>query len=338
MKKKVGVVIPCYKADGHVRKVTEKIFKVFESLKGIYILKIFLINDSCPNNSWKEVKKNKNIILIHHSKNLGVGAASISGFKAALKEKCDVVVKIDADEQHNPSYLKELVPYILNLEVNKMILIKGTRYVYPELSYNTPFIRKLGSLLLEPMIRSSLNYRGLTDVANGFLVVNNFTLNFIMASKIGPRLRKRYLFECSLLEKCSSIGVEIHEFGMVSIYSKIWRSSMQSYKMIFPLLSFCTRSIFRRFFYGYLLKINLGSIFFLISMSNFLLAAVLYFKKISLEVALGITVSAGISTLFTSALTICILSLCLFLLYDYSSGSKVKKIIFISLINEIKNK
>ena len=82
----------------------------------------------------------------------------------------------------------------------------------------------------------------------------------------------------------------------------------------------------------------MGSILFLISISNFLLATVLYFEKISLEIALGITVSAGISTLFTSALTISILSLCLFLLYDYSSGSKVKKIILMSLINEIKNK
>ena len=113
---------------------------------------------------------------------------------------------------------------------------------------------------------------------------------------------------------------------------------MQSHKMILPLISFCIRSIFRRFIYGYLLKINLGSILFLISISNFLLAVKLYFGKISVEVALGITVSAGISTLFTSALTIGILSLCLFMLYDYSSGSKVKKIILLNLISEIKNK
>ena len=106
--------------------------------------------------------------------------------------------------------------------------------------------------------------------------------------------------------------------------------------MILPLLIFCSRSIFRRIIYSYIFKINLGTILILIAISNLILASKLYFQKISVEVAMGITVSAGISTLFTSAITISILSLCLFLLYDYSSGSKVRKIIFKFLIEEIK--
>ena len=255
--------------------------------------------------------------------------------KLLLKNKCDVIIKMDGDGQHNPNYLSELIPYMLGLDRTQLVMIKGSRYIWPELSKNTPINRKIGSLLIEPMLRSSLNYRGLTDVANGFLAMNNFTLNFLLISNLGTRLRKRYLFECSLLEKCSVMGVQIHEFGMVALYSKNWKSSMQSTLMIIPILTFCFRSIFRRIICSYLLKFNLGSLLLLIAISNLFIASILYFQKISLDVALGITVSSGISNLFTSSLTIFILSFCIFLLYDYTSGSKVKKIMFKNLLYEV---
>lgn len=335
MKNKIGLVIPCFKENGNIRKLVNKILFLLDKFKDDFNYRIYLVNDCCPNDSWKEVKKNKKITIIHHSKNLGVGGASISGFKAAIKEQCDAIIKMDGDGQHNPNYLAELIPYLLGLDRTKLVMIKGSRYIWPELSKDAPNSRKIGSLLIEPMLRSSLNYRGLTDVANGFLAMNNFTLNFLLISNLGTRLRKRYLFECSLLEKCSVIDVEIHEFGMVAFYSENWKSSMQSSMMIFPILTFCFRSIFRRIIYSYLLKFNLGSILLLIAITNLVLASTLYFQKISLDVALGITVSSGISNLFTSSLTIFVLSFCIFLLYDYTSGSKVKKIMFKTLLHEV---
>ena len=243
---------------------------------------------------------------------------------------------MDADGQHNPNYLYELIPYLLKFDKNKLFLLKGSRYLWPELSRNIPLNRRIGSLLIEPMIRSSLNYRGLTDVANGFLAMNYLTLNFLMIPEFGTRLRKRYLFECSLLEKCSSMKIEIREFGMLPRYNQNWKSSMQSHKMILPILSFCSKSIIRRIVFGYFLKINLGSLLLLISISNLAIVTKLYFQKIAVEVALGITVSAGISTIFTSSLLICIFSSCIFLFYDYTSGLKVKRILFKNLIYEIR--
>ena len=338
MKNKIGIVIPCYREKGNINKVIEDIFSVFEYSEDIYDFNIYLIDDCCPDKSWKEVKKKENIIIFHNYKNMGVGGACIAGFKKALQDKCDLIIKMDADGQHNASYLIDLISFLLKIDRNKLVMLKGSRYLWPELSNKTPLNRKIGSLLLEPMIRSSLNYRGLTDIANGFLATNSITLDFLLLNKFGPRLRKRYLFECSILEKCSSMDIEIYEFGMLSRYSKNWKSSMNSSKMIFPLLIFCSRSIFRRILYSYIFKINLGTILLFITISNLFLAFKLYFQKISVEVALGITVSAGISTLFTSAITLFILFLCLFLFYDYSSGSKVRKVIFKILIDEIKNK
>ena len=49
-------------------------------------IKVYLVDDNCPNNSWKEVDKKFDLNIIKHTKNLGVGRASITGFKAAKKD------------------------------------------------------------------------------------------------------------------------------------------------------------------------------------------------------------------------------------------------------------
>ena len=141
-------------------------------------------------------------------------------FKAALLDKCEVFIKIDADGQHNPIYLKELIPYIFELPNYKLVLIKGTRYFSPKIAKGIPISRRLGSLFLEPIARAALSYRKLTDIANGYLALNSNTLEHILSKQIGPRLKSRYLFESSILDKCSELNCEIHGFAMASNYPK----------------------------------------------------------------------------------------------------------------------
>ena len=64
-----------------------------------------------PKKGWQEVDNKFEVEIIHHPRNLGVGFASKTGFNAALKDNCDAIVKIDADGQHPPEYLAELIPF-----------------------------------------------------------------------------------------------------------------------------------------------------------------------------------------------------------------------------------
>ena len=115
MKPIIGIIIPCYKANGLINSVVERIIKTTNELSNIATIKIYLVNDFCPKNSWQEVDKKYDIEIIHHSKNQGVGFASQSGFYAALKDKCDAVIKIDADGQHPPEYLSEIILFLLTI-------------------------------------------------------------------------------------------------------------------------------------------------------------------------------------------------------------------------------
>ena len=46
---------------------------------------------------------------------------------------------MDSDGQHPPEYLLELVPYLLNLPLNELTLVKGTRFHFPINNKNIPF-------------------------------------------------------------------------------------------------------------------------------------------------------------------------------------------------------
>ena len=74
---------------------------------------VLLVNDNCPQNSWMEVASHENLRIYHHKTNRGV----VSTLIAALKLNCDVVIKLDADGQHPPEYLLDLIPYVLGLKI-----------------------------------------------------------------------------------------------------------------------------------------------------------------------------------------------------------------------------
>ena len=335
MKPIIGIVIPCYKANGLINSVIEKIINTSSKINHIAKIKIYLINDCCPKNSWKEVDKKFDVKIIHHTKNLGVGFASKSGFYAALKDNCNAVVKIDADGQHPPEYLAEIIPFLILRPYNEMFLLKGSRYCFRNRFTKIPIMRRMGSLILEPVARVGLNCRGLTDIANGFIATNSLTLNYLLSINTNTQIFSRYLFESSFLEKSCSLKCQIYQFPMAANYGKKWISSMESNKMIFPILSFWFKTICRRIFNQYLFNLNLGTL--LLSIFFLAISYVIYtfFYTISPSISSGIFVSAGIAASFTSMITISLICLCLFFFYDYTSGKRIKIVNFRYYLEDI---
>ncbi len=332
---KVAVIIPCYKASGFINNVINKVLYIKNNIKKNYDLQIYLINDNCPEKSWEEVENRDLIKIINHQSNKGVGEATITGFNYALEENCEGFIKIDADGQHNPNYLIELIPYLYSIPNFELVLIKGTRYFSPYVSQNIPITRRIGSLILEPIARAAISYRRLTDVANGYLAFNKNTIQYILSPNLGKKLESRYLFESSLIQKCSELNIEIHEFEMASRYPNGWKSSLKSGQIIIPLIIFWFSSLFRRIVKNYILTFNLGTLFLVIGTTNFSYALKLYLTRIYSNISDGIMVSAGTSSIFTSSIIISIFAFCLFLFYDYTSGKTVKKIRFKALLEDI---
>ncbi len=325
---KVAIIIPCYKAKNTVGILCNKLLKIASELSRICVISVYIVDDFCPEKSFKEVPRSETFKVINNEINMGVGFSSLIGFKEALKSGNQFFIKMDSDGQHPAEYLLELIPYLLKLSEYDLILVKGTRYQYPINNMKIPFDRKLGSFLLEPLARLSLIYKGLTDIANGFISMNQITLRYLISDKFKTRLELRYLFECSIIKRCSNLGANIHQFPMHAIYGEEWRSSMNSSNMIYPLLKFWLINFIKDIFYKYLIKLSLGSLFLLSSIVSFLSTIYFLYLHILPKISSNTLVTAGNASIFSANLVISILLLSLFVLYDYSKKKDVKIIFF----------
>src|SRR4051794_21629499 len=99
----IAVVIPAYKAERHIRSVIARIPDFVEH--------IVVVDDGSPDGTAAIVKEmvDRRVILVSHPDNRGVGAAVLSGYCAAVAVGSTIVVKIDADDQMDPAYLRSLI-------------------------------------------------------------------------------------------------------------------------------------------------------------------------------------------------------------------------------------
>lgn len=117
---KLVVVIPAFNESSVIEEVINKLPK---KLCGIDSIVPVVVDDGSSDGTYDIAKKNTRHV-IKHLVNLGVGAATTTGFEAAKKLGADIIVTLDADGQHNPDDVEKLIAPILN---NKADVAIGTR-------------------------------------------------------------------------------------------------------------------------------------------------------------------------------------------------------------------
>ena len=98
--------------------------------------------------------------------NLGVGGAMRAGYRYALRHGYDVAVQIDADGQHDPSYLPTLLE-----RLGEADLVIGARFAGEGEKYEVSFMRRFAMTILARTL-SRMARTKLTDVTSGFRVAN----------------------------------------------------------------------------------------------------------------------------------------------------------------------
>lgn len=142
---KIAVVIPTYKALQHILGVIGKI--------GSDVEKIYVVDDCCPDNSGDFVAANctdPRVTVIRHAENQGVGGAVMTGYKAAIENGMDILVKIDSDGQMDPDLIMDFVVPIVNGEAD---YTKGNRFFDLEKVRSMPKVRLFGNAVLSLMCK-----------------------------------------------------------------------------------------------------------------------------------------------------------------------------------------
>jgi dolichol-phosphate mannosyltransferase len=109
MRKTISILIPVYNEEGNISAITEAIQQVFEGLSN-YGYEILFVNDGSSDNSLRIIKETAarypNIFFLSFSRNFGKDNALLAGLKSV---KGDAVITIDADLQHPPELIPEMV-------------------------------------------------------------------------------------------------------------------------------------------------------------------------------------------------------------------------------------
>jgi len=106
--------------------------------------------------------------------NLGVGGAMRTGYRYGLRHGYDVVAQLDADGQHDPAFLPELIAALDDADV-----VIGARFAGAG-EYKVGVMRGLAMRLLAGTL-SRIARTPLTDATSGFRVVNRRALEVFAA-------------------------------------------------------------------------------------------------------------------------------------------------------------
>lgn len=243
----ISVVIPCYKVKDHILGVIESIEK---SVSYIYV-----VDDLCPQETGKYVLKkckDERVVVIFNKANMGVGGATIVGYKRALNDGSNIVVKMDGDGQMEGTMLGHLVRPILDGHAD---FTKGNRFFDIEKLVFMPKLRLWGNAFLSFINKITSGYWNIMDPTNGYIAIHSNLLRLLPLDK----LDNRYFFESDLLFRLGTIRAVVQDIPMQSKYGKeVSNLNIKRISFEFP-FKYGNR-FFKRVFYNYFLRdFNVGT-------------------------------------------------------------------------------
>ncbi len=238
---RIAVVIPCYRVSQQVLGVIERI--------GPECCRIYAVDDACPENSGDRIEaecSDARVQVLRHRRNMGVGGAVLSGYRAALQDGVDVIVKIDGDGQMAPELLGRFVAPILAGEAD---YCKGNRFYELDHIHSMPAVRKIGNAGLSFMAKLSGGYWDIFDPANGYTAIHASVARRLPLDKVS----ERYFFETDMLFRLNTIRAVVVDIPMDATYG----DETSSLKVLQVLPEFFYKNLrngAKRIFYNYFLR------------------------------------------------------------------------------------
>lgn len=238
---RIAVVVPAYRVTAHILGLLPKI--------GAEVSRIYVVDDCCPEASGKLVVEkctDPRVKVIFHEKNQGVGGALVTGYKHALADDVDIVVKLDGDGQMDPA----LIPYLIQpIVAGKADYTKGNRFYELDHLTGMPFVRMIGNAGLSFLTKLSSGYYSIFDPTNGYTAIHARVLSRLRLDKI----HRRYFFESDMLFNLGQLRAVVLDVPMKAVYGDE-QSSLSVTKSLFTFGVNHVRNIFRRIFYSYYLR------------------------------------------------------------------------------------
>jgi glycosyltransferase involved in cell wall biosynthesis len=180
---KTWIVIPAYNEE-------QTIGGVIDSLRMEGWRNIIVVDDgSCDRTA--EIARSKRALVIHHEKNMGLGAALRTGLTKARELGAECAITFDADGQHDPKAVRILIDSLKDAD-----LVIGQRYFV-----GAPLHKRFGNFWLN-FITKILGGT-LTDSQSGIRAFNRRALRRIRITS------DRYVVSSEIIVQANRRGLEM---------------------------------------------------------------------------------------------------------------------------------
>ena len=157
---RILVIVPAHNEQANVSRILSEIRE-----KAGYV-DILLVNDGSTDKTG-EVARHNGVRVIDLPSNMGIGAAVQAGFRVASEDGYDIAIQIDADGQHDPSYIPLMCKPIFNGDADVVI---GSRYK-EKTDYKTSIVR-LAGIKFFSWLASTIIKQRITDTTSGLRALN----------------------------------------------------------------------------------------------------------------------------------------------------------------------
>ena len=250
---KIAVVIPCYRVRRRVLEVVARM--------GPEVSRVFVVDDACPESTGDVVERecsDPRVIVLKHRENQGVGGAMVTGYRAALAEGADIVVKVDGDGQMDPAFIPQLIYGIVARSAD---YTKGNRFYDLESLRAMPRLRLIGNAVLSLVNKAASGYWDIMDPTNGYTAIHRTALAHLPLDK----LDRGYFFESDILFRLYTIRAVVRDVSMPSRYADE-PSSLRIGKVAVTFPMSYLRVTMKRMFYAYFLRdFNAGTVQFFLA-------------------------------------------------------------------------
>jgi dolichol-phosphate mannosyltransferase len=307
---KIGVVIPCY-------RVTKQILAVLQRI-GPEVSHIYVVDDACPDGSGALVERearDARVTVLRNEFNLGVGGAVMRGYRAAIDDGCDCIVKIDGDGQMHPELLPGFVAPIL---AGRADYTKGNRFYHIDDVMEMPRVRLFGNAVLSFMNKMSSGYWNIFDHTNGYTAISAPLAAALPFDKIA----RRYFFESDLLFRIGLLQALVEDIPMRSVYADE-HSNLRISNVLPRFLGGHMRNLFKRIVYDYFLRdFSVASVELILGLSMVVFSLVFGGASWWESLSQGKTASSGTVMLSALPAILGLQMLLSFLNYDVRKGTR----------------
>ncbi|RKT35262.1 glycosyltransferase involved in cell wall biosynthesis [Roseovarius halotolerans] len=306
-----AVVIPCFKAADTIATVIADIPPE--------IRRIYCVNDASPDNLAEVLtrcaKEDPRVHVMTHEVNGGVGAATVTGYKAAISGGAKIIVKIDSDGQMDPRLIPALVEPIIQGAAD---YVKGNRFFDIASVQQMPVLRLIGNAGLSFMSKLSSGLWHLFDPTNGFTAIHADVAGILPLD----RLHKRYFFESDMLFRLGSVGACVRDVPMEAAYGDE-KSGLSELDALLKFPGLHLRNLFKRVVYNYFLRgFSTASLNLLVGLALLIGGGVFGMAQWMESARLGVPATAGTVMLSAFPILIGVQLLLSFLNHDVAASQR----------------